>query len=76
MKTFALTFLMSLLATQLAFCETATFQIGATIPRIVGVNYFPVSADIETGPQEQKQVSQKVVMREGQQFVLQTSIIR
>jgi hypothetical protein len=74
MKRLFITILFVLLTTQLAFCDTASFQIGATIPRIIGVNYFPKSGNNEsTG---KKDVTEKIVLRNGQRIRLQTSVIK
>ena len=75
MKKIVLTIIFALMATQLAFCETASFHVGATIPRMIGVNYFPEQADIGSSS-NQLDIIKQMVMREGQKMLLQTSVVR
>lgn len=74
MKQAAFLIMFVLMTAQLALCETSSFQVGATIPKIIGVNYFPEQVDI--GSNASKDVIKKIVMRNGQKMMLQTSVVR
>ena len=74
MKRIVLTIIFALMTTQLAFCATETFRIGATIPQIPGVNYFPEEADLKTSAKQD--VIKQLVMRNGKEMMLQTSVVK
>ena len=79
MKISFLTVLIVLLVTQLAFCEVATFQVSAVVPRIIGVNYFPAQADILpqlNGQKLVKDMTHEVIFREGQKMILETQVVK
>ena len=79
MKIFVLTILAILLVAQLAFCEMETFKISATIPCIIGVNYFPTAADIAPqmdGQKLVKNMTREIVFRKGQKIILETQVIK
>lgn len=74
MKQTALISMIILLATQLAFAESQTFRVSATIPKIIGINYFP--QEVEIGSTDDQDVIQQLVLRDGQEFMLQTTIVK
>lgn len=77
MKYLCLIILFALVTTQLVLAET--FQIGATVPQIVGVNYFPESNTDKTTAVHHKErvaMSTQMTLRNGKQVLLQTNVVK
>jgi len=74
MKTFGFAILIILTTAQLAFCEQVSFKVGATIPAIIGVNYFPDSSTDKTNTS--KDLIQEVVLRQGEKVLLESYIVK
>ncbi len=70
--------LFSLVSTSAAFGETASFKVSATIPRIIGVNYFPDAAEgtASTVNASKTDFTEEIVRRNGQELVLKTSVVK
>jgi len=75
-KLFFLIVLFSLVNTSAAFCETSSFKVSVTIPRIVGVNYFPEATEIASsqGKKGQADFTEQVIFRNGQEVLLKTHV--
>ena len=79
MKHVILTMILTLMSTSVAFCDTGVFRVSATVPRIIGVNYFPESADLapSRNDEEQPKITVKqLVFRDGEEIVLETSVVK
>jgi len=79
MKNIILVILFTLVSAQFAVCHAENFQVSAVIPLIPGVNYFPATADLApsmTADQGLKDTMKEMILRDGKQFVLQTSIAK
>lgn len=77
-KSIFLIVLFSQVTASAGFCETASFKVSATIPRIIGVNYFPEAAEgtasaVKAGKTDFKE---EIVRRNGQELVLRTSLAK
>ncbi len=70
--------LFSQVTASVAFCETSSFKVSATIPRIVGVNYFPEASEdgFNTATKSKKDSTEQIVLRDGQEVILKTNVAK
>lgn len=79
MKKILFVLLSLLMISQLALAES--FRVSVTIPRIPGVNYFPdqgeiIAMDGQWVDMNKTQTTQQLVVRDGQEVLVKTSVVK